>query len=159
MRIDLDDDNGIGVDMAPLIDCVFLLLIFFLVTTMMKKWETQIPISLPESTTSLSENKANDEVPVIALDPDGTIHTVVERNTYSGEITYLPIDDLSAHLAKLKESYGTDHPLEIAASREVPVNRVIAIFDICQLNGFMQTRVRLGSRPNQPLDEGGQDGK
>lgn len=156
MRIDIEEDNEIGVDMAPLIDCVFLLLIFFLVTTMMKKWETQIPVSLPESTTSLSENKANDEVPVIALDPDGTIHTLVERNTYSGEIIYLPINDLASHLAQLKNTYGTDKPLEVVASRDVPVDRVIKIFDTCQLNGFMQTRVRLGSRPNPPIPEEGQ---
>ena len=39
MRLNYDDDDKVEVQMSPLIDCVFLLLIFFLVTTMMKKWE------------------------------------------------------------------------------------------------------------------------
>ena len=37
MRLNYDDDDKVEVQMSPLIDCVFLLLIFFLVTTMMKK--------------------------------------------------------------------------------------------------------------------------
>ena len=47
MRLNYDDDDKVEVQMSPLIDCVFLLLIFFLVTTMMKKWEMQIPLTLP----------------------------------------------------------------------------------------------------------------
>ena len=39
MRINLDDDHIIGIEMGPLIDCVFLLLIFFLVATTLKKPE------------------------------------------------------------------------------------------------------------------------
>ncbi|MBB5349888.1 biopolymer transport protein ExbD [Haloferula luteola] len=148
MRIDLEEDNEIGVDMAPLIDCVFLLLIFFLVTTMMKKWETQIPLTLPESTSSLSTSKTNESSEVIALGIDKTLYTVAGRNTYTGETTYKPIDDLERHLSDLKAARGSDIPLEIAADRSIPVKRVIEIFDICQLSGFKQTRVRLGSRPN-----------
>ena len=45
MRLNYDDDDKVEVQMSPLIDCVFLLLIFFLVTTMMKKWEMQIPLT------------------------------------------------------------------------------------------------------------------
>ena len=54
MRLNYDDDDKVEVQMSPLIDCVFLLLIFFLVTTMMKKWEMQIPLTLPTMTSSLS---------------------------------------------------------------------------------------------------------
>ena len=39
MRLNYDEEDKVEVQMSPLIDCVFLLLIFFLVTTMMKKWE------------------------------------------------------------------------------------------------------------------------
>ena len=41
MRIRKKDDDDVTLEMSPLIDCVFLLLIFFLVTTMMKKLEKQ----------------------------------------------------------------------------------------------------------------------
>lgn len=58
MRLPLDEEEKVDIQMSPLIDCVFLLLIFFLVTTMMKKWEMQIPLSLPEMTSSLSTTRS-----------------------------------------------------------------------------------------------------
>ena len=44
-RIELNDQSDIP--LSPLIDCVFLLLIFFLVTTMLKRKETIIPVTMP----------------------------------------------------------------------------------------------------------------
>ncbi|MCF7730079.1 MAG: biopolymer transporter ExbD [Akkermansiaceae bacterium] len=149
MRIDVDEDCEVGVDMAPLIDCVFLLLIFFLVTTMMKKWETQIPLTVPEMTSSLSPKKSAEDLAIIALGADESVYQVVSRNTYSGETIYQPIGDLPDYLANLRETRGVELPLEIAADRTVPVSRVIEVFDLCQLRGFMQTRVRLGGKPNE----------
>ena len=49
MKVDLRDDEGIEVQMAPLIDCVFLLLIFFLVATTLKKINNELPLVLPLS--------------------------------------------------------------------------------------------------------------
>lgn len=149
MRIDLEEDDGIGVDMAPLIDCVFLLLIFFLVTTMLKKWETQIPLTVPEMTSSLSERKSAEDVSIIALAPDGAAYQVLSQDSYSGETVYQPVGDLPAYLESLRSSHSAEVPLEIAADRNVPVNRVIEVFDMCQLRGFMRTRVRLGSKPSE----------
>ena len=63
MRLPLDEEEKVDIQMSPLIDCVFLLLIFFLVTTMMKKWEMQIPLSLPEMTSG-----ENDYLPIGNLD-------------------------------------------------------------------------------------------
>lgn len=149
MRIDTGEDDGIGVDMAPLIDCVFLLLIFFLVTTMMKKWETQIPLTVPEMTSSLSEQKSAEDVAIIALGPDGDVYQVLNRDAYSGDTVCQSVPDLPAHLESLRAERGTEVPLEIAAERGVPVKRVIEVFDMCQLRGFMKTRVRLGSKPGE----------
>ena len=61
MRFELENDDRAEVQMSPLIDCVFLLLIFFLVTTMMKKWEMQIPLSVPPMGASVSATKQGDQ--------------------------------------------------------------------------------------------------
>jgi biopolymer transport protein ExbD len=100
-------------------------------------------------TSSLSERKSTEEVPIIALGPDGAIYQVLSRDTYSGETVYQPVVDLPAHLEYLRSSRGTGVQLEIAADRGVPVKRVIEVFDMCQLRGFMRTRVRLGSNPDE----------
>ena len=126
MRLNYDDDDKVEVQMSPLIDCVFLLLIFFLVTTMMKKWEMQIPLTLPTMTSSLSTTR---------------------HDAYSGESTYLPVKDLSAFLSELRNSRGVETNIDVTAYRTVPVSTVIEIFDQCQIQGFTHTRVRLGSKP------------
>lgn len=41
------------VDMTPMIDCVFLLLIFFLVATQIKESETRVKLRLPQSVEAL----------------------------------------------------------------------------------------------------------
>lgn len=135
--------------MAPLIDCVFLLLIFFLVTTMIRKWESQIPVTLPEMTSSPAERKNRDQTPVISLGTDGSLHEVVSQDAYTGETQWRRLSSLPEHLASLRQRFGSDFPLEIAADREIPVERVIAVFDDCQNAGFTQTRVRLGSQPDE----------
>ena len=139
MRLNYDEEDKVEVQMSPLIDCVFLLLIFFLVTTMMKKWEMQIPLSLPSMTSSLSTTRAGEEAVIIAVDE--------EKNAYTGENHYVPISDLNTFLTELRNSEGTEIAIDVAAYRTVPVNTVIEIFDQCQIQGFTRTRVRLGSKP------------
>ena len=77
MRLNYDEEDKVEVQMSPLIDCVFLLLIFFLVTTMMKKWEMQIPLSLPSMTSSLSTTRAGEEAVIIAVDEEKNVYQVV----------------------------------------------------------------------------------
>jgi biopolymer transport protein ExbD len=147
MRLPIDYDEKVGVDMSPLIDCVFLLLIFFLVTTMMRKSEMQIPLSLPTMTSSLSTTRSVDNAVIIAIDDKNNVYQTLNHNAYTGENYYVPINDLNSFLDNLRNKEGTDINIEIAAYRTVPVERVIEIFDRCQLQGFTQTRVRLGSKP------------
>ena len=129
---------------SPLIDCVFLLLIFFLVTTMLKKWEKQIPVTLPDATSTLSST-ANDDTFVIGLDVDGNAFTGNERNP-DGRIAYEPIANLPSFLGQLAQERETSRPLVLAADRDTPMQAVIEAFDACQLNGFKSTSVQLRDR-------------
>ena len=103
MRLPLDEEEKVDIQMSPLIDCVFLLLIFFLVTTMMKKWEMQIPLSLPEMTSSLSTTRSGENTVIIAVDEDKQVYEVVHHDAYTGENDYLPIGDLDTYLNGLRE--------------------------------------------------------
>ncbi len=151
MRLQFDEEDKVEVQMSPLIDCVFLLLIFFLVTTMMKKWEMQIPLSLPTMTSSLSTTRQGEEAVIIAVDEKKRVYQVTNHDAYSGENFYVRIKDLKSFLDRLRSTRGADIPIEVAAYRNVPVSTVIEIFDECQIEGFARTRVRLGSKPNKGL--------
>ena len=58
-----------GVNMAPLIDLVFLLLIFFMVTTSFVK-ETGVDVQRPTASTAVLKEKGNI---LIAVDSDGRV--------------------------------------------------------------------------------------
>ena len=141
MRIQINDQGDEGIGMSPLIDCVFLLLIFFLVTTMLKRSERQIPLQLPDATTSLSD-RAHEDASVIAVNAKGEVFALVSRDVYSGRLSYAPIENLKAHLGQL----NPNAPLEIASDEDAPMERVVEVFDTCQLLGFKKTRVRMGGQ-------------
>ena len=83
MQIDFEDDDKAEVSMSPLIDCVFLLLIFFLVATMTKKANKDVDIRLPESTSAV-KRLATDDQAVIGVDEQGNVY--FEGKPASGEI-------------------------------------------------------------------------
>ena len=151
MRFELGDDDRAEVQMSPLIDCVFLLLIFFLVTTMMKKWEMQIPLSVPPMSASLSATKQSAGSVILSVDAAGRVYQVLGHDAYTGENSYAPIPDMDGFLSELRANAGTQIWIDVAAFRDVPVSTVIALFDQCQIHGFSRTRVRLGSKPYESV--------
>ena len=149
MRFEFGNDDRAEVQMSPLIDCVFLLLIFFLVTTMMKKWEMQIPLSVPPMSASVSAAKQSTGAVILSVDDAGRVYQVLGHDAYTGENTFAPIPDPDVFLSELRVNAGTQIQIDVAAFRDVPVSTVIALFDQCQIHGFSRTRVRLGSKPHE----------
>ena len=131
------------VQLSPLIDCVFLLGIFFLVTSMFKRWEMQIPISLPDSSSAIAENAVED-VEIIGLNALGQpfAGVVGER----GRIKYTPIEDLAAYLGELSETLGPDYPVMLSVDRKTPFKLVIETLDLAQLQGLQNMSVRTRDR-------------
>ena len=64
-----DEGNEPGIDMSPLIDCVFILLIFFIVTTVFVE-ETGVDVNRPEAASSVQLEKTSI---LIALTDKGEI--------------------------------------------------------------------------------------
>ena len=77
MKVDLRDDEGLEVQMAPLIDCVFILLIFFMVTaafSLQKSIEVPAPEKdeTAEQAQTIDELKEDDFV-IIQIGKDDTV--------------------------------------------------------------------------------------
>ncbi|MFG0251135.1 MAG: ExbD/TolR family protein [Phycisphaeraceae bacterium JB051] len=140
MRIELTSEDDAQVPLSPVIDCVFLLLIFFLVTTMLKFKEKQIPITLPDPTTSLSED-ANSDIYVIGVDEKGQYFKVAGANR-NGSRKWERLDDLAGFLKKLGKIRGKDRPLQFAADRDTPFQTVIKALDIAQLQQYTNVEVK-----------------
>ncbi|WP_300357335.1 biopolymer transporter ExbD [Fusobacterium sp.] len=86
--------NIMSLDLTPLIDVVFLLLIFFMVSTTFNKYG-KIDIDVPTSTVM---NKTEESKIEIVVDKDENYFIIKDGKTYP-----INIDDLGEHLAGVKE--------------------------------------------------------
>lgn len=112
-------------DIAPLIDCIFLLLIFFLLTSNFI-FQPGIKIDLPKAVTSevVQENTL-----VITVTSDNRF--------YLNEmpITFVELKN------KLKRTSGKEKPILIKADRDVELGRVVSIWDFCRDIGVTQINI------------------
>jgi biopolymer transport protein ExbD len=72
MRLDRDgDESSQPLDLTPLIDMVFLLLVFFLAATTFAKEEVEMDLDLPEATSGVAQ--ADDHLLIVNVLRDGTL--------------------------------------------------------------------------------------
>jgi len=125
MRLEINDDDDIGVDMGPLIDCVFLLLIFFLVSTTMKKPEKEIPVELPEpALSSIVAPSVN--IQNLSIDAEGKF--------YWGK-TPVGQQELHALIGEFGEA-DPDAKLRIRVDRNASSRHLVQVLDLCAYEGL-----------------------
>ena len=126
-----DDDDAEDISLTPLIDAVFLLLIFFLVSTMMKKINRDIDIQLPESV-SAERFMPTDDNRVIGIDADGQLYDQGEPTTVQAlhnNIRNLGMED-------------PDTPIRLDVDQATPTHRVIEVLDLCRFNNLNNVGIR-----------------
>lgn len=133
--------NEAGVDLTPLIDVVFLLLIFFMVSTTFIR-ETQLKIDLPEADGELQE--IDDQVIEISIDRQGD-YAVNQQLLINNEINTL--------LRALREALGDRDPalrVIITADANAAHQSVVRAMDAAGQVGL--SRISITTR--QPEGEG-----
>ncbi len=100
--------------MTPMIDVVFLLIIFFLVSSHLAKRENSLPLDLPKATAALDDNIERDTVVVNVLD-DG-----------SWQVAGNPTDEsrLNTYLRRRAMASADALRLKIRTDQEVPYERI-----------------------------------
>lgn len=124
--------DNVDIGLAPLIDVVFILLLFFVVTTTFTR-ETQLQVDLPEAASGTPPQDVNKQLEVV-IDVDGSF-------TLNGKT--LIKHDLGTLMAALnKESGGdTSLPMIISADGKTPHQAVITAMDAAGKLGFAQLRI------------------
>lgn len=143
MRIRKKDDDDVTLEMSPLIDCVFLLLIFFLVTTMMKKLEKQIPIEVPDPAVTISERMDARRV-ILAIGKDGHYYSA-ERRLQDGRPdfrTVADVDKFVEDLGRMAQNNGEIN-VRLYADPDVEFQTVIEMLDKLQINHLNKVDVRM----------------
>lgn len=125
MRIPKSSDDVVEVQMAPLIDIVFLLLIFFLVATTMKKIEKELPLELPESGAAIEQAQEEDLI-ILGVDKEGQKYFGAE-----------PIANEALH-AKLREAAAINprQRVRIDADRATRYEHVIELIELTEFEGL-----------------------
>jgi len=139
MNIGSRQKELLDVNVTPLIDVVFLLLIFFMVSTTFER-ESQIEIMLPEATASA---KVTDEfVMQITIDEEGTYYVNQQR------VINTKLDTL---MKAMKEVAGDrkDPPIILSADAKTPHQSVVTAMDAARRLGF----VHLNFATTQTVEE------
>jgi biopolymer transport protein ExbD len=127
-----EDSGDVGVDISPLIDCVFILLIFFIVTTTFVE-ETGVEVDKPQAASSVRLEKTSI---LLALTEKGEV-------VYGGrEIGISGVRQLVKRMLQ-KE----DVPVIIQADAGAPSGLLVRIIDEAKLAGA--TKVSLAARKSQ----------
>jgi biopolymer transport protein ExbD len=131
--------ENIDINLVSLIDVVFILLLFFVVTTTFTR-ETQLRVELPQAVTGTPEENSELKHLDIAISADGV---------YSLNNQLLPKNDLPSLIEALqKESSGdTSLPLSISADGKTPHQAVITAMDAAGKLGFSHLRMTTVEAP------------
>jgi biopolymer transport protein ExbD len=114
-----------GMQLAPMIDIVFLLLIFFIVTWQFTRSETELNVSVPTAEEGSELNRPKGEI-IINVLPDGTIRV-------EGLTVNLP--QLHEKLAAIAKQYE-NQPVRIRGDGQVAYQRIVEVIDTCQKAGI-----------------------
>ncbi|NOX42888.1 MAG: biopolymer transporter ExbD [Gammaproteobacteria bacterium] len=141
MNIRPSKKEELDVNITPLIDVVFLLLIFFMVSTTFKH-ENEITISLPESS-SKSPPKENNIIE-IAIDAKGTYY-IDKRQVVNTELK-------TVMLALEKIAGDRKAPtILISADAQTPHQSVIVAMDAARQLGFVN--LSIATKQNRSAEE------
>ena len=106
---------------TAMIDVVFLLLCFFVTTSVFSQWEMEVDVVLPSAQSSQMPDRLPGEV-IVNLSRDGTI-TINQRK-------YTP-DELRDRLSRLAQLFP-GQPVIIRADKDSRTEQLIGIVDVCR---------------------------
>lgn len=119
--------EGPTVEMTPMIDMVFLLLIFFLVATTFQKAEREMQIALPFASAAGPISASLREL-VVNVDVEGKIFVAGRR---------VEADDLRGMIAEAV-AVNPGQKVSVRGDRETAYANIVRVLDICKAEGVQE---------------------
>ena len=111
--------------LAPMIDIVFLLLIFFIVTWQFTRSETELSVSVPTAQEGAEPERQRGEIVI----------NILSDNTIRIEGTTVDLAQLLEKLAKIAGQFE-NQPVRIRGDGAVAYQRIVEVIDTCQKAGI-----------------------
>lgn len=106
--------------LAPMIDIVFLLLIFFIVTWSFARFETEMDISVPATEEGKNPERTPSEI-IINVKSDGTIIVNSKVRNATG------LEKMLTQIAKIRKGQS----VILRADKDTPYDNIIRVLAIC----------------------------
>ena len=133
-----DRPTGVELQLTPMIDCVFLLMVYFIWSSSFAVVEMTLPSRLSAQATGSGAASPADPPPPEADFEDVVVRVVWMGNGPAWTVNDAPIGSLAelqqrlAAIARIKR----DAPVILDPAGEVPLGDVIDVFDLSRLVGF-----------------------
>ena len=123
MKIDIGKRKGVRIEMLPLIDIVFLLLVFFIYAMLSMAVHRALPIALPKSGTAEIDNR-----PLLSVSITHKGSVYIDRQLV--ELTDLPA------ILESKTGEEKDRGVQVFADRLVEYQRLFVVLDSIKKAGI-----------------------
>ncbi len=128
MKFNTKMPDPIGFQLAPMLDVVFLLLIFFVVTQKFILNEQDLKVKVPTAPKSTEEtSRAIDEMIVNAREEDGELILTIDRERYT-------LENLGK-LMRRQVSVNPNQPVRIRGDAEMTWQRMADVISTCSQAG------------------------
>ena len=135
----LERDRELEIKMTPMIDVVFLLLVFFVWTASFHVVENSLNAEL---TSQLGDKKIETDEPPPELDFEEIVIRIFWEDNPTWTINDLPMDTFAELKTRLQRiaRIKNDASLIIHPEKNVPLGEVINVFDSSQMAGFINVQ-------------------
>lgn len=116
---------AIGIQLAPMIDILLLLLCFFIISWQFSQSETELNVAVPTAQEGAEPDRMRGEI-IINVLAEGLIR--VEGVTVDPQ-------QLFDKLSKIAKQFE-NQPIRIRGDGQVPYQRIVEVIDICQKAGI-----------------------
>lgn len=131
MKVTKRERKTSGIDLSPMLDIIFQLILFFLVSTTFASLPA-ISVNLPSSTTSQGTSTGG---VTITMDKDGSIY-------FNGEESSLILLDVQLKSLNVDDDKKWEYPVIISADDQVTNGNIVKVFDSLRRNGFTAVSLR-----------------
>lgn len=140
MLVQNTSDEDLDVPMTPMIDLVFLLLIFFLVTASLKKPTKVIPLEMPTAKHAVDSKFMSETI--ITIDAEGN-RFVHDGENYFNQVK-ISRGEMAAILHNLQQSQQADGPVAIRLDidRRTQYLHLMDMTDMLETYGLRNVRLR-----------------